>query len=223
MNKSVNPLLARLLGLFFRLLYHPLAWSYDAVAAVVSVGRWRNWVLSAARQVSGRRVLELGFGPGHLQTHLSAAGIQVFGLDESASMARQARKKLARGGQEHGLVRGLAQNLPFQSNSFDSVVSTFPTPYIIHPATLAEVHRVLAEGGRLVVLFAAWINGSSLLDQGAALLFRVTGQAPAEFEAGDALLAPFREAGFQVEARRVNLPDSTLLYIIAIKVPGTNL
>ena len=33
--------------LFFRLLYHPFAWTYDGVASAVSMGRWKRWVLAA--------------------------------------------------------------------------------------------------------------------------------------------------------------------------------
>ena len=31
----------------YELLYHPLAWSYDWVAALVSAGKWRDWVLTS--------------------------------------------------------------------------------------------------------------------------------------------------------------------------------
>ena len=30
-------------------LYHSMAWSYDLVAATVSLGRWKDWGKSAAR------------------------------------------------------------------------------------------------------------------------------------------------------------------------------
>ena len=41
-----NQLLFAFLRLFFKLLYHQLAWSYDGVAWVVSLGAWRKWVES---------------------------------------------------------------------------------------------------------------------------------------------------------------------------------
>ncbi|NMC80811.1 MAG: hypothetical protein GYA59_15725, partial [Chloroflexi bacterium] len=34
------------LKVFFDLLYHSFAWTYDGVAAVVSLGRWKGWVYS---------------------------------------------------------------------------------------------------------------------------------------------------------------------------------
>jgi SAM-dependent methyltransferase len=42
--------------------------------------------------------------------------------------------------------------LPFCAASFDTVVSTFPTPYIAQSAALRETARVLRPGGRLVVV-----------------------------------------------------------------------
>jgi ubiquinone/menaquinone biosynthesis C-methylase UbiE len=214
-------LLSKLLALFFRLLYHPLAWIYDTVAAVVSVGRWKRWVMAAEGQLAGNRILELGFGPGHLQARLYERSILVFGLDESAQMARQARRRLIRRRHPYRLVRGLAQNLPYRAGSFDSVVATFPTPYIFHPSTLAEVNRVLVSGGKLVVLYAAWITGTSLFDRAAALLFQLTGQVPQAAETSEDLLDPFRLAGFDAEVRELNLHGSRLLFVIAVKPTAT--
>ena len=51
---------------FFHLLYHQLAWAYDAVSAAVSLGRWQDWGAAALPFVNGASVLELGHGPGHL-------------------------------------------------------------------------------------------------------------------------------------------------------------
>ncbi len=123
--------------LFFRLLYHSMSWSYDLVAAVVSLGRWKDWVKRALPLLAGPRVLELGFGPGHMQGLLLSAGLSPFGLDESRQMARQAQKRLLRQRQNPRLARGLAQHLPFASGTFNSVVATFPTLYIVDPQTLA--------------------------------------------------------------------------------------
>ena len=167
-----------LLGLFFDLLYHPLAWTYDLVAAAVSLGRWQGWVLQARPFLRGR-VLELGFGPGHLQEALEQAGLEAFGLDESRPMARQARRRLRRQKYPVRLANGYAQGLPFQGNSFDCVAATFPSEYIFEAQTLAEIRRVLRPHGRLVIVPSAWITGRGWLEQLAAGLFHATGQAGA--------------------------------------------
>ncbi len=59
-----------LLRFFFRLLYHQFAFTYDLVAATVSLGRWKDWVLSVVPFIEGTRILEIGHGPGHLQRAL---------------------------------------------------------------------------------------------------------------------------------------------------------
>jgi ubiquinone/menaquinone biosynthesis C-methylase UbiE len=169
-------MLRKLLGIFFDLLYHPFAWTYDFVAAVVSLGRWRGWVLQAQPFLYGR-VLEIGFGPGHLQLALNQAGLQPFGLDESRPMAGQARRRLRRQNYPLRLTNGYAQNLPFRTDSFDCVAATFPSGYIFEAHTLAEIRRVLCPGGRLVIIPSAWITGQSWLERLAAGLFRLTGQA----------------------------------------------
>ena len=72
---------------FFYQLYHKYAWIYDIVAASVSLGNWRDWIVNVVPYLPGPRVLELGHGPGHLLQRLCENGIQVYGIDESPTMA----------------------------------------------------------------------------------------------------------------------------------------
>lgn len=208
-------IVTRFMRLFFRLLYHPFAWTYDLVAATVSLGRWNQWVLAAVDLLPGPRVLELGFGPGHLQGRLFKAGKAVFGLDESWQMARQARRRLVREQLQPKLARGIAQHLPFASACFDNVTATFPTLYIIDPKTLAEIQRVLVPGGRLVVLMAAWLTGTRFSERVMQSLFRVTAQTPPENQDIAEFLQPYQEAGFQTRIRFIEKPGSRLMFIIA--------
>jgi ubiquinone/menaquinone biosynthesis C-methylase UbiE len=201
--------------LFFRLLYHPLAWSYDLVAATVSLGRWQKWVKTTAGLLAGPRVLELGFGPGHMQVHLEQVGFTPFGLDESAQMARRAHRSLLGRGQAARLARGLAQHLPFADASFNSVVATFPTQYIYDPSTLGEIRRVLKPGAPLVVLMTAWITGHSLPERLMHWLFNITGESPPETMNLARVIEPYTQAGFQASVRFVEPPGSRLMFIIA--------
>jgi ubiquinone/menaquinone biosynthesis C-methylase UbiE len=82
-----------LLRPIYYLLYHQFAWAYDFVASLVSLGQWRDWVRTALPHLNGR-VLELGFGPGHLQVEMQKRGLIPFGVDESRFMARQASQRL---------------------------------------------------------------------------------------------------------------------------------
>lgn len=202
---------------FFHALYHSMAGAYDLIASIVSVGRWTDWVGEAAHFVDGERLLELGFGPGHLQEHLLNSGFWVCGIDESKQMNLLARRRLSHHGLPARLTRGLAQRLPFQSEIFDCVVATFPSPYITDPDTLAEIHRVLHPGGRLTVLVAAWITQKSFLHRFMAFLFRLTGQVPDDKTPSSMYHDLYQEAGFQAETYFVERSEGRLMFILARK------
>lgn len=220
--------LSPFLRFFFKLLYHQFAWTYDWVAWTVSVGLWKDWVLAVLPFVEGPSVLELGHGPGHLQSRLLENGFRALGLDVSPQMGRLARRRLRRRGQTASLILGRAQSLPLASGSCDQVVATFPTEYINDSDTLKEIWRVLRAGGQLVVLPAAWITGQRWMERYAAALFKITRQAPAlpgypgspqaspyplEFPLVDSL----GQAGFQVHVEWKELRSSTLILILGKK------
>src|SRR6266542_1760251 len=133
-------LIRQFMRVFFNLLYHPFAFTYDLVAVIVSFGKWKDWVMAVIPFIEGTRILELGHGPGHLQRALRDQGLATVGLDESAPMMTIAKMRLRKSGYDNiNLTRGLSQDLPFTSNYFTTVVSTFPSDYIFSQRTLAEV------------------------------------------------------------------------------------
>jgi len=187
-----------LLRTFFRLLYHELAWTYDLVAWLVSFGQWKAWGRAALPRLRGRRILELAHGPGHLLVTMKRAGFAPVGLDLSPQMGRLARKRLRDGSYDVPLVRARAQALPFRAGGFDSVVSTFPTEFIVDPATVQEIARVIGEGGR-AVLVPGVVFGASLPARSLELLYMVTGQHKPELPGIASALA---HAGLTLEQER---------------------
>lgn len=217
----------RLMRVFFHHLYHGLAGCYDFVSTLVSLGRWNAWIGSVVPFIHGRRVLELGHGPGHLQQHLIARRLNLsVGLDESAQMGFLARRRLLSAGHRQvNLTRGVAQSLPFSAASFDAIVSTFPAEYILDARTLSEARRVLASSGRMVIVPAAWIVGRGLLDRFAAWTFRITHQVPDSppARAGQKLLGILEGAGFQAEFQTIEIGSSIVLFVTASNyAPGYN-
>jgi len=164
------------LRLFFRLLYNEFAWTYDLVAWVVSLGQWKAWGCTATGYLRGERVLELAHGPGHLLVTMAERGLAPVGLDLSPHMGYLARRRLRRVGLFVPLVRARAQTLTFRDRCFDSAVVTFPTEFILDPATLREMARVLRPGGRLVVVAWARLSGHDPLSRFIGWLYQVTGQ-----------------------------------------------
>jgi len=224
MRKPMLPIHLRLLRgflrLFFKLLYNQMAWTYNLVAGFVSLGLWQNWVCSVTPFLQATRVLELGHGTGFLQTAMLEQGQSMIGLDASAHMGRQASRRIRRKGYQPMLVNGTAQNLPFLQASFDRVVATFPSEYISDPMTLKEIRRVLAPGGKAIVLLLAWITGNSLLERATSWLFHFTGQS---FHWEDHYLDPVRQAGFRAQTETIPLKNSILLVIVLEKIGDLNL
>jgi ubiquinone/menaquinone biosynthesis C-methylase UbiE len=213
-------LMRSILRTTYSLLYHSFAWSYDAVAAFVSLGHWRQWIRCSLPYLSGR-VLEIGYGPGHLQVDLSARGLPVFGLDESPQMARQAQRQLLKNVLPPALTRGYAQHMPFRSAAVNFVVATFPSEYIYEESTLNEIHRVLAPEGALVIVPTAWLTAGLLGKWMAWLMMRV-GETSAV--AGQ-LPSPLRErltrSGFSVESHLVDLKTSKVLVCVGKKAANS--
>jgi SAM-dependent methyltransferase len=104
----------------------------------------------------GDRLLEIGFGHGRTIAWLAerAARGLVTGVDPSDTMLRQAsrrnRRAIAAG--RVRLERGEAARLPVADASFDKVLAANCVQFWRDlPAALAEVRRVLAPGGTLLI------------------------------------------------------------------------
>jgi ubiquinone/menaquinone biosynthesis C-methylase UbiE len=99
------------------------------------------------------RVLEIGAGTGANLPHY-AAGVESLVLtDPETPMLR----RLQRAARQHGplaqVLQAPAEDLPFEDDSFDAVVSTLVLCGVDdQPRALREVRRVLRPGGRLLFL-----------------------------------------------------------------------
>lgn len=237
----IRALWRRIIAFGFRLLYNELAWTYDLVSWLVSRGLWRRWQRTALDYLpAGGRVLEVGFGPGHLLVELAEGGRRahggrhlvggrqivggrhivggrrhIVGLDLSPAMLRQARGRLGRHGLDAGLVRGRARALPFAGAAFEAVILTFPTPFVYDPAWLRELARVLREGGRLVVVEQAEFAGQGPANRFLEWLYGVTGQR------GPAPDLPARLEAAGLAARRETVAvDGTVVGLVVAEKAG---
>ncbi|MGZ3616438.1 MAG: class I SAM-dependent methyltransferase [Ktedonobacteraceae bacterium] len=152
----------RLRKLLFETLYKN-KYLYRFASSVPFAGQWRVWQRLVLSRIGGHDVLELGCGLGDLLADMSEAGYFCHAVEQSPQMVRATRETLQRRklDKKVTVIQGSAQHLPFSNASFDTVVSTFPSEYIYDPDTIAEVVRVLRQGGRLIV-----IEGANLLPIG---------------------------------------------------------
>lgn len=201
----------------FHLLYNQLAWTYNFVSWSVSLGQWRQWQLAALPFIQGNRVLEIAHGPGHMLVALARAHYAVTGIDLSPTMVRMARRRVRRW--HVPVLQGRVQALPFSAETFDTVLSTFPAPFIVEPETLAAVNRCLRPDGVLVIVPAATVTGGPI----AVLiewLYVLTGQRKSA-ESPDLLLKTWQHrllaTGFTSEQHMITLPRSTVTVVVARK------
>jgi SAM-dependent methyltransferase len=110
----------------------------------------RPAMLRLAGDVAGRRILDAGCGSGPLAAALRDAGADVTGFDVSAAMVDLARERLGEDADLH--VADLGAPLPFADDEFDDVVASLVLHYLEDwSGPLAELHRVLKPGGRLLL------------------------------------------------------------------------
>jgi SAM-dependent methyltransferase len=136
------------LAFAFSRLYNEFAWAYDKISYLVSRGEWHRWQLAALPRLRGPRILDIGFGTGDLLSEMRNQGYLCYGVELSPSMLRMAKRK----GVKVPLCQARAQDMPFRDGAFDSLVSTFPSSFILDPRAQRETARLLAPGGRLVVV-----------------------------------------------------------------------
>jgi ubiquinone/menaquinone biosynthesis C-methylase UbiE len=99
------------------------------------------------------RLLMVGLGPGTDLMFLPPAVTSVAAVEPEAAFRRMASALAHRRGIAVDVVDGTGESIPFPDNSFDSVhVGLVLCSVDDVAATLAEIRRVLAPGGRLVVL-----------------------------------------------------------------------
>src|ERR1700677_1912150 len=145
---------------------HTARAAYDAIAPVYA-DQFRDTLddrpteralLAAFSEVIRRGpaglVADLGCGPGHIAAHLHSLGLSVFGVDQSAQMLAIGRTRYPEVRFALGSITrlGLADGSCRGGLSRSSVIHLPPR---LLPTALAEIARVLAPGGWLLISFSA--------------------------------------------------------------------
>src|SRR5215831_2151050 len=148
---------------------------------------YRSRVIGGAKG----KVLEIGFGSGCNLPYYPATVDEVVGVDVSAEMLALAAPAVAGSSRKVTLFTHTAERLPFDDQTFDTVVTTWSLCSIPDPvAALREARRVLKPGGQL-----RFIEHGLSADPGVAMA-----------EPIDTPVAPLRRrVSPQSEIRRFNL------------------
>jgi demethylmenaquinone methyltransferase / 2-methoxy-6-polyprenyl-1,4-benzoquinol methylase len=124
---------------------------YDLLNTLLSGGNdrlWRIHMQRAVRPQPGERILDVAAGTGASAAPMAKAGALVTALDISQGMLEEGRRRHP----DIEFVHGSAEELPFDSDSFDAVTISFGLRNVQNPkAALSEFHRVLKPGGRVVI------------------------------------------------------------------------
>jgi ubiquinone/menaquinone biosynthesis C-methylase UbiE len=125
---------------------HAASDGYDVFSPEANA-RLIETIVRLAGWASGVRVADLGCGSGVFTDLLRRKGFVCIGVDISPKLVALGQSKYS----DLELIEGDAENLPFDSESFDGVllsglVHHFPDPRRV----AAEVHRILKPRGRFV-------------------------------------------------------------------------
>jgi ubiquinone/menaquinone biosynthesis C-methylase UbiE len=97
-------------------------------------------------------VLEIGAGSGANFDDFSK-DIEWVGLEPDASVLATLRSRARRFSKSSRVIEGVAERIPLDDNSVDTVLSTFVLCSVDDPAlALSEIRRVLRPGGRFAFL-----------------------------------------------------------------------
>jgi demethylmenaquinone methyltransferase/2-methoxy-6-polyprenyl-1,4-benzoquinol methylase len=141
-------------------MFESIAFSYDFQNSFLSLGldiSWRRTLAQSVHVPQGGMVLDLATGTAELAMAICTChpGVKVVGLDFSPGMLAIGQKKVqTRGLSEHiALTLGDARRLPFRDGFFGGATMAFGIRNIGERRdVLAEIWRVLKEGGRLWIM-----------------------------------------------------------------------
>jgi ubiquinone/menaquinone biosynthesis C-methylase UbiE len=133
--------------------YDPVAALYDRAFSDIRVRarefRWLSQALDRAGEKP--RLLDLGCGNGALLEALAPRIASGTGADISMGMLVQAERRV-RVAPNLRFCHLTGPELPFADNSFDVVISFLSFRYLEWEESLREIRRVLAPGGRFLVV-----------------------------------------------------------------------
>jgi SAM-dependent methyltransferase len=111
-----------------------------------------RWAADALGLAPGARVLDVGAGTGKLTRGLVAIGLEVVAVEPGTPMLEQLRAAVPEA-QAH---EGSAESIPLPDESVDAAFAAQAFHWFDRDQALPELHRVIAAGGGLALLWNWW-------------------------------------------------------------------
>ncbi len=162
----------QLIDLFYRA-YKAWPPFYNGISQLFSFGQWEKWQDRVFDSLTGKRVLEIGVGPGNLLLRLSKKGYTVTGIELSKDMAYEARRKVSEAGFNVDILNCSVEKMPFKDETFDDIVLTFVLAEIEDlDKTIIEMKRVLKKSGKVIIIAGGMPQDKNPI---AKILFKLIG------------------------------------------------
>lgn len=125
---------------------------YDRLREENETLQFSYW-LHEYRRFVGRRVLDVGSGNGYVLSKYAQEGAEVAGIDITEAGIDLCRKRFASFGLTGHFVVGNAEELPFESDTFDCVCSMGVLHHTVNAGkAVNEIYRVLKPGGKVILM-----------------------------------------------------------------------
>lgn len=151
--------------------YHAWPQFSSGMTQLLSGAQWEKWQDRVFTDLSGKKILEIGVGPGKLLIRLAKKGYEVTGIELRRGMAHEARRCTAKAGFDIDIIHTSVYNLPFANSSFDAIVMTFVLAEIKQlDQAIVQMKRVLKPGGKIIVIAGGMPQDKNIF---ARMLFRI--------------------------------------------------
>lgn len=140
-------------------MFNKISRRYDLLNHLLSLGIdiiWRKKAIKKLSDHKPRVILDVATGTGDFAIEaLKLNPDKVIGVDISEGMLEQGRQKMKKKNYEDKieLIYGDSEKLPFEDEKFDAIIAAFGVRNFEDlEAGLAEMHRVMKKGGKVVIL-----------------------------------------------------------------------
>ncbi|WP_434640701.1 class I SAM-dependent methyltransferase [Thermoanaerobacterium thermosaccharolyticum] len=132
--------------------YERIAKYYDLMESLMESSGGKRWRKMLWSEVSGNTILEAGIGTGSNILYYPE-GKNIYGIDFSPKMVEIAKDKAKRYGKDVDIRVMDIENLEFNDNTFDAIVTSCVFCSVPDPIKgLKELKRVLKNDGKLFML-----------------------------------------------------------------------